>query len=130
RVLGELALLEVVVDHHVCERGVVAGRGGLAAVRRGVAVDAGAPELLQVDVGPVEAAAQAAVALRRLPAELPVLDRVDVLRDPGHGLDPVGDPVAVRVGQVGGVGTGGDPVDAEVTSGRAVGGVRRLGDAV
>ncbi len=94
---GELERVVVVVEDEVA---VQAARQSvrlrrLAAVGRRVAEE-GAADLVEVDVGLAPAAALAAVGLGVAPAELAVLDRVDVLGDRLDRLDEVGDAVAVR----------------------------------
>ncbi len=92
------------------------GLGLLVAVGRRVAEQL-ASQVLQVDVGLAVSAPSAAVGERLAPAELAVLDRVDVPGDAQHQLDVVGHAVAVFdpvvVGERRRVEALGDPVDAE-----------------
>ena len=125
---GELARVVVVVEHEVAVQ--VARQAPLrrlAAVGCGVAEE-GPADLVEVDVGLALPATLAPVGLRRAPAELAVLDRVDVLGDRLDANDVVGDPVGVGVGQLRGVDPLRHPVNAEVAS--AGGRARRLGDRV
>ena len=104
---------------------------GLAAVGRRVAEEAAA-DLGEVDVGLAVGAALVPVRARVAPAQLDVLDFVDVFGDLLDLLDEVGDAVAVfdpvAVGQLGRVPALGDPVDAEMR--RAGGRLGRLGNRV
>ena len=98
----ELERVVVVVEHQVAVQ--VARQpvrlARLAAVGGGVAEE-GAADLVEVDVGLAVAAAFVAVALGVAPAELAVLDRVDVFGDRLHPVDVVGYAVAVAVGGAG-----------------------------
>ena len=125
---GELERVVVVVEDEVAvqpPRQAVRLRR-LAAVGSGVAEE-GAADLVEIDIGLAVSAALAAVGLRVAPAELAVLDRVDVFGDGLDTLDVVGDAVAVGVAELGRVEALRHPVHAEVrrTGGRA----RRLGHA-
>ena len=114
----------VVVVHHQVARLRVRC---LPRVGRGVAEDALAAEVGDVDIGLVEAApADPAVADGRPPAHLDVLDLVDVLEDPVHLLDVVGYAVVVRVVERRRVRARVQPVDAEL---RAAVGVVGSGEA-
>ena len=117
----------VVEDQVAVQVDRLAAVDGLAAVGGGVAEEL-ATDLGEVDVGLAVAAADGPVGERLLPAELAVLDVVDVFGDRQHPFDVVGDPVAVGVLEVRRVEALVDPVDAEV--GVAGGRVGCLGDVV
>ena len=126
---GELVAVVVVVQHQVA---VQAARQPVRLARlapvRGRVAEKRAAELREIDVCLALAAALAPVGLRLAPAKLAVLDRVDVLGDPLHALDEVGNAVAVGdavgVEQLRRVYSLRHPVNAEV--GRAGGRVRRF----
>ena len=130
---GVLEAVVVVVEDEVAVQpaGQPAVLAGLAAVGGGVAEQL-PPQVLQVDVGLAVAPTPAPVGARLAPAELAVLDRVDVGGDPQDPLDVVGHAVAVFdpvvVGERRRVEALRDPVHAEAAL--AGGRSRRLGDGV
>ena len=108
--MRELGVAVVVVHDQVRRLGVPV----LTQVGGRVAEQAAPAHVLHVHVHLVQVAALRPVGLRRLPAELDVLDLVDVLEDSVDGPDVVGHAVAQGRGQRRRVRGRVHPVDAEV----------------